>query len=191
MGRKPGAPLSREQVIETAIRCIADEGPGALGINRVARALDIRPPSLYHHVASNEDLARLVAIEGWRRLAARMTDRPASADPGASIEALASTYRRFVSDHPGLYRVMNETPLNDDPEFHPVGFAIMQDFTQVLGRYGLHGDDVVHAVRTLRAALHGFVLLEQSGQFGMAQSIEESFAWLIAHFRRMLARESA
>lgn len=191
MGRRPGAPLSRDQVIEAAIRCIAEEGPGALGINRVARALAIRPPSLYHHVASNEDLARQVAIEGWRRLAAGMADRPSPADPGASIAALAATYRRFVQEHPGLYQVMSETPLHADPEFHPVGSAIMEDFARVLAPYGLHGDAVVHAVRMLRAALHGFVTLEQSGQFGMPQSVDESFQWLVAHLDGLLERASS
>lgn len=191
MGRKRGAALSREDVIRAAIACLSEEGPGALGINRVARALGIRPPSLYHHVASNEDLARLVAIEGWRQLGVDLADRPGASDPGASIVALATAFRRFVSDHPAWYQVMSETRLGqEDPEFHPVASAIMQDFAQALAPYGLLGDEVVHAVRMLRATLHGFVSLELSGQFGMPYNVDESFQWILAQVTTTLAGRS-
>lgn len=182
--------MRREDVIEAAIACISQEGPAALGINRVARALGIKPPSLYHHVGNNEDLARLVAIKGWERLAASMSARPDSQDPASSITALAVTFRRFVRENPGLYQVMSDTRLADDPEFHPVGTSLMSDFAEVLSRYGLQGDEVVDAVRMLRATLHGFVLLELSGQFGMPQAVEASFQWLIVHLNLMLERSA-
>lgn len=191
MGRKRGAPLSREDVIEAAIACIEEEGPSALGINRVARALGIRPPSLYHHVASNDELVRLVAIEGWRLLGAALAERPEAVEPRAGIAALAMTFRRFVSQHPGLYQVMSETRLANDPAFHPIGAAIMQDFAGVLAKFGLKGEEVIDAVRMLRATLHGFVSLEHSGQFGMPRSVEESYQWLIAHLNLMLERSSS
>jgi AcrR family transcriptional regulator len=183
--------LTLDDVVEAAIACLTEGGSKALGINNVARVLGIRPPSLYHHVASNEDLLQRVAIEGWRRLGAAMAERPSAPDPRASIQALAKAFRRFVSDHPSLYEVMSGTPLTDVPEFEPIASAIMQDFARVLATYGLQGDEVVHAVRMMRASLHGFVLLEQTGQFGMPQSIEESFDWLIAHLDLSLERSAA
>jgi hypothetical protein len=49
----------------------------------------------------------------------------------------------------------------------------------VLGAYDLDGDDAIHGVRAVRAALHGFVMLEGEGAFGIPLSIDESYARLV------------
>jgi hypothetical protein len=49
----------------------------------------------------------------------------------------------------------------------------------VLGGYGLEGDDMIHAVRAVRSALHGFVSLEREGGFALAVSVPESYDRLI------------
>lgn len=189
MGRKRGAALSRGDVLHAAIALVEEHGADALGINRVARALGIQPPSLYHHVASQEELMRQVAIEGWRQLGAALADRPKSAEPRTGIAALARNFRGFVTRHPGWYQLMSTTPLAQaDPEFAPVSAAMMRDFAAALAPYGIEGVEVVHAVRMLRATLHGFVLLELGGQFGMPHPAEESFEWLIEHLIAMLER---
>jgi hypothetical protein len=50
----------------------------------------------------------------------------------------------------------------------------------VLGGYGLEDEAAIHAVRVVRAALHGFVSLEQEGGFQMPISLERSYERLIA-----------
>ena len=56
----------------------------------------------------------------------------------------------------------------------------------VLGGYGLEGDDAVHAARTVRVAMHGFVSLEAEGGFAIDLSLDESFERLIATLDRGL-----
>ena len=58
----------------------------------------------------------------------------------------------------------------------------------VLRGYGLEGDDVIHGVRIVRAALHGFVALEAGGGFGMPLSVDDTFARLVTALDRGLAR---
>ncbi len=41
--------------------------------------------------------------------------------------------------------------------------------------YGLTGDDAIHAIRGLRALMHGFVSLEAAGGFAMPQDLDESY----------------
>lgn len=191
MGRRRGTPLDRADVIRAAIDLIAREGAPALGINRVARELGIQPPSMYHHVRSHEDLVRLVAIEGWRRLGAELADRPPSSDTAQSIEALASVFRRFVKNNRDLYRIMAETRFEqNDTEFEPVAAGILRDFAAVLAPFDYGPADLVHAIRALRAALHGFVSLEIAGQFGMPQSIDASFAWLVERLKTAIGPNS-
>jgi hypothetical protein len=44
---------------------------------------------------------------------------------------------------------------------------------------GLSGDDAVDATRALRAALHGFVVLEAAHGFGVAADVDRSFTRLL------------
>ncbi len=48
--------------------------------------------------------------------------------------------------------------------------------------YGFEGIEGVHAVRGLFATIHGFIMLEQAGHFGMPIGIDESYEWLIKHY---------
>jgi hypothetical protein len=50
------------------------------------------------------------------------------------------------------------------------------------------GDDAVHAVRGLRALVHGFVTLETAGGFGFPLDRDESFRRLLATFAAGLRR---
>ena len=50
----------------------------------------------------------------------------------------------------------------------------------VLRAWEKHGDAAVHAVRTVRSALHGFVALEAAGGFGLPVDLDASFDRLVA-----------
>ena len=49
----------------------------------------------------------------------------------------------------------------------------------VLGGSGLEGDDLIHAARALRSAVHGFAALEAAGGFGLAVDRDVSFRRLV------------
>ena len=49
------------------------------------------------------------------------------------------------------------------------------------------GDDMIHAIRGLRALMHGFVSLEAAGGFAMPQDLDESYRRLVAGFGEALA----
>lgn len=166
-------------MVDAAVALVEREGPQALGFNRVAQELGIKPPSLYNHVANYDDLRRAVAIAGWCRL---RDDLAIGAVPGAEgVRRLADAFRAFVHAHPALYQVMATTLIPQaEATFQPVAAEVMALFADVLAPFGSTGEALVHAVRGLRAALHGFVLLELAGQFGMPASVDESFRYLVA-----------
>ena len=45
--------------------------------------------------------------------------------------------------------------------------------------YGFEGDDAIHAVRIVRAALHGFAALETGEGFGIPLDVDDTFARLV------------
>jgi len=195
MPRRQGPAITRAEVVATAIRLLQSEGPEALGINRVARELGIKPPSLYNHVASNEDLRHAVALEGWSLLEQQFRVALASPDVARPLtRRYADTFRAFVKAHPALYTLMSTTDLSHEPAYPPVANRILAALMDVLSPFGLEGDAALHAVRGLRSALHGFVLLELAGQFPMRleltglfptyPEVDASYEWLIEMLTR-------
>jgi hypothetical protein len=61
----------------------------------------------------------------------------------------------------------------------------------LLERFAALVDEDVHALRVVRAALHGFVLLEAAGQFGLRASIDQSFERLVDALAPIVKRSSA
>ena len=58
--------LTQQDVIAAAIACLDREGESALGVNRVARELGIKPPAIYKHLDGNAGLRRAVALAIWQ-----------------------------------------------------------------------------------------------------------------------------
>ncbi|MNY24764.1 Bacterial regulatory protein, tetR family [compost metagenome] len=177
MARRRGVALTREDVIVTAITLLRNEGPDALGINRVARELGIKPPSLYHHVTNNDDLHRAVALAGWKQLdeSLQVTVQGAD-DPGSKLKLVAGAYRAFAIANPALYTLMSTMPFSPTAsDTGPVAQRMIGGFHRMIEPLGLTPEQGIHAMRTFRAAIHGYVLLELAGQFGLPQSVNESF----------------
>lgn len=54
-------PLTRDQVVETALALLDDNGFAALSMRRIAALLDVQPGALYYHVDSKQQLLTAVA----------------------------------------------------------------------------------------------------------------------------------
>jgi TetR/AcrR family tetracycline transcriptional repressor len=55
-------PLTREGTAEVALQIIDEQGLEGLSLEKVARALGVKPPSLYHHFSDKADLLSEVAL---------------------------------------------------------------------------------------------------------------------------------
>lgn len=149
-------------------------GHHALGVSSVSRSLGVRPSSLYHHMNGNEAIQHAVAMEGWKRLLEALPEP--SDERGEAIRRFGRAYRRFALENPNLYRVMSETPLDAED---PALLAVLSGAIQTLSVLGLSGAERLHALRGLRAAVHGFVHLEVCEQVRMDLDPDESFDWIV------------
>lgn len=180
MGRRPGPGLTRDHVVAAALRLVEEEGVEALGVSRVARSLGIKPPSLYNHVGKGDALARAVALEGTRGLLAAYRSADDTGGPLDRLRALVWATRRWALENPALYALMARVPPDNEAEdAGPVIRSILAQFAEPLSQLGVPDAETVHAIRGLRASVHGFLLLETSHQFGLAEDPEESFRWMV------------
>ncbi|MEX1281386.1 MAG: WHG domain-containing protein [Acidimicrobiia bacterium] len=170
--------LSPESVVATSTAIVESDGVEALTLSRVAAELGVKPPSLYNHVDGLDSLRRDVALAA----VAELGDRLGSAAMGRSgrdaVRALAVAFRTYALEHPGLYELTTRAR-PDDPEYAAASARPVEPVLAVLRGYDLDGTAAIHAARTLRSALHGFVALELGGGFGLDVDIEASFEWLV------------
>ncbi len=172
--------LNRELVIEKAA-AMADEASdvAAVSLTALARAFDVRPPSLYNHVASLEDLHRGMALYALRLLLSDLRQASSGLVGRESITAVASAYLRFVHAHPGLYPLTIRAPESEETELAALSQELVQMMLLIVASLGLKGDDAIHAIRGLRAILHGFASLEAAEGYKMALDPEDSFRRLL------------
>lgn len=183
----PRAGLSTQRVVLEAA-AVADElGLEHLTLAAVAQRLGVRLPSLYKHVDGIDALRRHLAVLAARSLGeALITAAVGRAGPDAVV-AIATAYRRFALDRPGLYAATLRAPAPDDVEHQQATDAVLRVVFAVLDGFDITGDDAIDATRTVRAALHGFVTLETAGGFGLPRDVDRSFERLVAGLTSVFA----
>jgi hypothetical protein len=60
----------------------------------------------------------------------------------------------------------------------------------VLAPYRLSEEEAIHAIRSLRSIVHGFISLEMAGGFKMPVDLDASFHWLINLYIDGLSRST-
>ncbi len=178
MARKRG--IESGQVVAAAAAVADAEGLAAVTLARVAAVLDVASPSLYSHVEGVAGLRRALALRAAAGLAAALSTAIEGRAGVDALRALAQAYRAFANQHPGQYAAIDRTPSQaDDDELFAALAAPVPAITSVLTGLAVPASDAVPVIRTLRSALHGFVLLEASGGFGLTDDVDESFDVLV------------
>ncbi len=178
----PRAGLDAEAVVAAASSLADAEGLQALTLARLAERLGVRSPSLYAHVGGLDDLRTRLAIRGARELTATLQAAAAGRARTDALEAVAHAYRAYAHAHPGAYAAIQRAPsagAEPNPEHAVAAAELVEVLVAVLRGYGLRDDDAIHAVRILRAALHGFVSLERERGFAIPVDVGESYRRLV------------
>lgn len=182
----PRIGLTPEVVTHTAAAIIDRDGLAALTLAKVAAELGVRSPSLYNHVDGLDALVRLVALQGVDDLGEVCRTAVMGRSGEDAIHRLAAAYRQYAREHSGVYPLTQVARPGDD-EYEAVAGRVLESVSAVLGAMGYEGDELIHAVRGMRSAMHGFAVLEVGGGFGLAVDVDASFDWMVAMVRRGLA----
>lgn len=182
----PRSGLTTETVVDVAIRLADAEGLEQLTLARVASELGVRPPSLFNHIAGLPDLRRLMHLRGLQEMAGRVGRAAVGRAGRDAVVAAATSLRELAHEHPGLYAATLPSTESADPELNAAGERFVGTFFDVVRQYGFDGIDTVHAVRGLFSTVHGFIMLERAGTFGMPVDTDESFRWLVENYATSL-----
>jgi AcrR family transcriptional regulator len=177
--------LGEQDVIDAASALVDAEGSSALTLSRVARELGVKPPSLYNHVTGLDGLRRDVALSAVEELGSRLGAAAMGRAGRTALHAIAVELRDYATAHPGLYELSTQAR-PDDEQYARATWRSIEPLLAILRGYELDDEEAIHAARTLRSALHGFVSLERSGGFGLDVDVDTSFEWLVRHLGETL-----
>ena len=74
---------------------------------------------------------------------------------------------------------MTEAPAPGDEEHADVAIQAFEVIAAALAGYRLEGAALIHAVRMWRAACHGIATLQTAGGFGLPESVDVTFGYLV------------
>ncbi|WP_308128173.1 TetR/AcrR family transcriptional regulator [Modestobacter italicus] len=176
----PRAGLDQAAVV-AAGAALADEiGFAGLTMGRLAERLGVRTPSLYKHVAGQEDLNRGIAALALTEAASAVGTAIQGRAGRDALGAAAHAFRDFVLAHPGRYAAtIGVEPTGPDDPIAVAGLGLLEAFSAVLRSYAVGPAETDHALRTVRSAFHGFATLQSANGFQWSADVGESFEWLI------------
>jgi len=183
----PRAGLTGDDVVASAAGLADEIGYSRVTMGLLADRLGIRPPSLYKHVGGLADLRHRLATLAMTELGEVIRDAVAGRAGRDALAAALTAFRAYVSAHPGRYlaTIGAEFAGPDDPLL-AASTRVINSIAAVLRGYGIGEDEMNHAIRTVRSAMHGFAMLEASRGFQWDADPEESFAWMIGFIDRGL-----
>ena len=175
----PRAGLSELVVIEETERLIDQVGLSGLTLAELAANLGVRQPSLYKHIEGTDGLVRSISIRAKNELAYVLARAAVGRERADALNSISDAYRAWALERPGRYATVQSAATLRDEEDEAASLSVLQVVTDVLAGYKLADDDAIHAARALRAALHGFITLESSDEFGLPVDIDRSFRRMI------------
>ncbi len=150
--------LSRQAILEAALRIVDTEGLDAMTMRRLASTLGVNPMSIYHHLPN-----KAAVFAGLAELVFGQLESAAPDDSVPWQDELvdaARAYRAALRAHPNLaLQVLSDTSAVSD-----VVVVTVEPFYRALDRAGLTPRQIFEVVNTIIDFLHGFSLGEASVQ---------------------------
>jgi AcrR family transcriptional regulator len=157
--------LSRERILEAALRVADEEGLDALSMRRLGQALGVQAMSLYKHVAGKEDI-----LDGISDLVMLEVEVPARGLPWrAALREAATSMHHAMLRHPWA-SVVIESRRNPGP----ARLRYLDTVVAILLDAGFSIDDVGRAGLAVDSHVYGFTLQVVAMPFDLRDEPEEA-----------------
>lgn len=173
----PRAGLDPAAVVAAGAALADEVGFPGLTMGLLAERLGVRAPSLYKHIAGQDDLNRRIAALAMNEAADAMGTAIQGYAGRDALAAAARAFRDYVLAHPGRYAAT--VGIAGDEALFAAGARALEALRAVLRSYPIKPENTDHALRTVRSLLHGFATLQSAGGFQWSADVDESFEWLI------------
>jgi len=166
--RRPRGSLTREQVIEAALRLADQQGLDALSMPNLAQRLECGVMTIYGYVDNKEDLLDAIALRG---LADLRLPRPLPTSADGILLAWGQALRQTLLEHPSMALVFLSRAV-----IGPGIFSGIESLARALSRAGMPTPAALHAVYAVVIYTTGFVGWELPRTVRQSQG-EYAAAW--------------
>lgn len=182
-------PETRRRLLEAAGRLLAEEGPGAVTVRRLATDVGTTTRAVYSLFGGKQGLFSAMYDEGSDLMVRYHEAVPPSVDPLDELLPLAMAYRRAAREQPNLYGLIFEgsapgfTPTHGQVDYVRRSFRRAYDALRRGADLGLVGElDPEGVARQGFALVHGLASLEIHGLLGPPAAAEAVWRDGIATF---------
>nr|WP_272923797.1 TetR/AcrR family transcriptional regulator [Streptomyces sp. SID3343] len=164
-------------MIEASFTLLAESGPAAFSVARVARRLGVSTAAPYRHFPDRDHLMAAVATQAATELAQRFEDAAQAAgdDPAERFAATAGAYVRFVGSRGAGFDVIYAADLGDlhDRALADAGRHLMDVLLDLTRRAAPVSPEVaLILVGHHIAAAHGYAGQYASGFFRRGETLD-------------------
>lgn len=152
-----GTPLTREQIVSTALALVDRDGLTALSMRRLGAELGVDPMAVYYHIPSKHALLHAI-VEAVMASIDLSVDDPAD-PPEERILKAAHAYRNAMLAHANTLPILLSHGPSTAAALRPVELL-----TGILRDAGLPPGEAFSGMNTIAAAVRGFVGMLASGE---------------------------
>lgn len=180
MARK--RPLTRDRILQTALRLADEGGIESLSMRKLARELGVEAMSLYNHVANKGDL-----VDGIVDLTLLEIELPEDEDWDVAIRKCAISAHEAFLRHPWACSLVMSSRQGRRPLLESPRVAYMEWLLGRLRGAGFSADLTYHAYHTLDSHILGFTVWQLGHSGGLRDLAgDKDVAEVIAGFMREL-----
>src|ERR671916_1154046 len=147
-------PLSRQRILEAAVRFVDREGVEALSMRKLGSELGVEAMSLYNHVPNKGAL-----LDGMVEVLLGELEIPPESEGWESrVRGAYRAFRRLAHEHPNVFPLLVVRP----PDTMD-GVWLVEEFLKTLGEAGFDPETALYAFRALSSYASGYAMAEIRG----------------------------
>ncbi len=174
--------MNKTEIVEKAIELANANGLENLSVAGLAKEFNVKPPSLYKHIASLRDLIDELGIICQDRLIQITRTNCFGLSGDDALVEFCRSSRKFALQNPGLYQSMQLTHIKRSNRYRQTAETLLAMLAALFSPYNIKRTSLIHTIRHFRCLLHGFIDLELKEGFGLPEDIEKSFELAIRQF---------
>ena len=166
-----------DRITRIALDILKKEGPSAVSMRRIARAVGITPMAIYHHFHNRDALLNSITDSEFTKLLGHIQAHPLRGGTQTRLIAVMEGYVDYAFAAPRVFDYVfsrarpaarqfpRDFRARRSPTLNPVADMV----AAAMQRGDLKKDDVWEIAFALWAHVHGYVMLYRGGRIGLSE----------------------
>ncbi len=164
-----------QRIARAGRKLLDQEGPEAVSMRRIAKAVRITPMAIYRHYPDRDALLNAIAGQGFAELAARLASKASSGNFEERLMTMGDIYLDHALQNPRLFELMflkqrkgaRRFPGDFKSGDSPTANLMAEVLREGMSSGFLRKDDIWEITFEMGALSHGLIMLYLGGRTGL------------------------